>query len=330
MEKTEATAAARITPSDVPLRLESRLTRLGAHGPTHVVMGLNGRTVASMRLEKNRQRAVLQSLKMNDDWETPVDVVRVFDLVLAWARAGGAAELEYRGCDCLWVYTLLEGQFGPGLLCVWSLKEKKWKMALEPDMAMEVRSLPPTASPTRSVSGLTLLAPTAGVLYRGTTVSDLRKNRIEESGGNVRWVGGRAGFLDAPLFTFKWSEAQEYAETRQTAQDPAVVIEVSHDALAAAGRRLPLFERRPPATRAVGGRRAAFHRPCDIRFGPGDSPLDPAGGSRKHPIVRFRQSHDVAGLFPPPGLWPIRWKSIPRMNRMGLSTGWVCVWRGTN
>jgi len=242
----------RIKPSDVPLRLVPRSSRPGVHGPTHAVMSLDGRTVASMRLDKAHPRAVLQNFRMDDGWEHPADAVRVFELVLAWARAQGVAEMAIRGCDSLPFYKVVEGQFGPGLLEVLSLDGQKWKKTLEPGAEQSIASLPRSAAPIRSLPSLVLRAPTAGVLYRGTTVAHLRKNLADESGG-VRLVGGRSGFHDTPFFSYKWGEAQSYAINRQSPEDPAVVIEVDHGMLAAGGTPLPSLTKDHLAVQSLAG-----------------------------------------------------------------------------
>lgn len=253
VEDDVSARVARIKPSDVPLRLVPRSSRPGAHGPTHVVMSLDGRTVASMRLEKAHPRAaVLQNFRMDDGWKHPADAVRVFELALAWARAQGAAEITIRGCDSLSFYKIVEGQFGPGLLDVQRSGGPGWKKPLDPEAEQAIAALPRVAAPIRSPASLVLRASTAGVLYRGTTVSQLRKNLADDSGG-VRLVGGRSGFHDAPFFSYKWGEAQGYATNRQTPEDPAVVIEVDHVALAASGTPLPSLTKDHLAVQSLSG-----------------------------------------------------------------------------
>lgn len=244
---------ARIKPSDAPLRLVPRSSRAGIQGPTHVVMSLDGRTVASVRLEKTPSRAVLQNFRMDEGWEHPADAVRVFELILAWARAQGVTEMTIRGCDSLSFYKVVERQFGPGLLEVLSPDGRKWKKTQEPEIEQAMASLPKTAAPIRSLPSLVLRAPTAGVLYRGTTVAQLRRNLADETRGGVRLVGGRSGFHDNPFFSYAWGEAQVYATNRQTPEDPAVVIEVDHAALAAGGTPLPSLTKDHLAAQSLAG-----------------------------------------------------------------------------
>ena len=245
-------ALVRLKPSDAPLRLVERSPRPGVHGPTHVVMALDGRVAASLRLTRAGSKAVLRDPRLDAAWGYPADLIRVFDLALAWARAQGAEEMEIVGCDSLPFYSVVEGQFGPGLLSVWSWTEGKWKKATDPSSKNQIEALPKTTSPVRSAPAVSLRAPTAGVLYRGTTVAQLRKNLLDEAGG-VRLVGGRSAFNDTPFFAYNWGEAQGYALKRQTLEDPAVVIEVGHDALRAAGTTLPSLTRDPLGAQTLAG-----------------------------------------------------------------------------
>jgi hypothetical protein len=244
----------RFKPSDVPLRLVSRTTSNAAPGPTHRVVALDGETIAWLRLEMDRSVAVLSGLRLRPGWPHPADAARVFDLVLAWARRQGAREFIFKDVQRPPQFHLMEGYFGPGQLAVRSGADPRWRRLDRENLRPVLDGLAPAADPAVSPGqSIDVRAPLDGVLYRGTTVAQLRKNLAERPGGGVRLVGGRAAFHDTPFFSYKWEEARGYAFNRRTGEDPAVVIEVGHDALARTGVKLPSLTEDHLATQALAG-----------------------------------------------------------------------------
>jgi hypothetical protein len=255
---TEAERIARIQrfkPSDVPIRLLARASSSSALGPNHRVVALDGQTIAWMRLELDRSIVTLSGLRLRPGWPYPADIARVFDLALAWARRQGAREMVFKDVQRPAQFKLMEGQFGPGQMSVRSTADSHWRRLDREDFRPVLEGLATSADPAVSPGqSVHLRAPLEGILYRGTTVSHLRKNLAERPGGGVRLVGGRAAFHDAPFFSYKWEEARGYAFNRRSGEDPAVVIEVGHDALAAWGVNLPsLTDDHLPAQSLAGG-----------------------------------------------------------------------------
>ncbi len=241
-------------PSDVPLRLVARASPSSVLGATHRAVALDGETAAWMRLEFDRSVVTLSGLRMRPGWPHPADITRVFDLVLAWARGQGAREIVLKNVQRPAQFKLMETQFGPGLLWGRSPAVPRWVRLDREELRPMTESLANPVEPgVDSPAPVDLRAPLEGVLYRGTTVSHLRKNLSEKRGGRVHLVGGRAAFHDAPFFSYKWEEARGYAFNRRTLDDPAVVIEVGHAALAATGAPLPSLTNDHLAVQSLAG-----------------------------------------------------------------------------